>query len=112
MRGYSIIALATLAAFLPVATALAAAENITATAPAAAQTAGPAADPVATPSEEPAAAEEQTETVKHLVPGPKMVLSEVLFDFGTVEPQTIASHKFVVTNVGSEELLIKQVAPG
>lgn len=43
--------------------------------------------------------------------GPRLVFAEKSFDFGTVKPSDVVRHDFIVSNFGTETLLISDVQP-
>ena len=46
------------------------------------------------------------------VEGPKLLVPEIMFDFGYVPPKSVISHYYLVKNVGDDTLKIERVKPG
>ena len=46
------------------------------------------------------------------LPGPKLAISELKFEFTDVDPGTQVTHDFMVTNEGESDLVIDKVQPG
>jgi hypothetical protein len=44
--------------------------------------------------------------------GPQLAFEEETFDFGTIEPGTIAEHVFKFKNIGQDTVYIKRVSSG
>lgn len=44
--------------------------------------------------------------------GPKLLIPELVFDYGYTPPQSVLSHYYLIKNVGTDTLKIEQVRPG
>lgn len=43
---------------------------------------------------------------------PKLLMPETTFDYGSVPPKSVLSHYYLVKNMGTDTLKIKDVKPG
>jgi len=44
--------------------------------------------------------------------GPKLLIPETTFDYGYAPPKSVLSHYYLVKNLGTDSLKIKDVKPG